>query len=177
VQRKKSAKSFVIVGASTACRLVAFSATFGCYCLLGIVRLNVSFIIMENYTNSEMTDFGTLLRKCRWCCLKGTSEKFPARRVPHSQTFLAVVQRLRENGTFRPRSLDRSQEGTLRALELEPQILETVEEKPSTSTLQLVREFQVSKFVACRRAGVVPLSCSAGASIATKRLHSPARVL
>jgi hypothetical protein len=32
---------------------------------------------MENYTNSEMTAF--------------YREKFPARRVPHSQTFLAVV--------------------------------------------------------------------------------------
>jgi hypothetical protein len=28
-------------------------------------------------------------------------EKFPARRVPHSQTFLAAVQRLRESGSFR----------------------------------------------------------------------------
>jgi hypothetical protein len=51
-------------------------------------------IIMENYTNSEMTgmvlcygsadsvaeDTQALYRK-----------KFPARRVPHSQTFLAVV--------------------------------------------------------------------------------------
>jgi hypothetical protein len=37
---QKDARSFVIAGASTACRLVAFSATFG-YCLLRIVRLSL----------------------------------------------------------------------------------------------------------------------------------------
>jgi hypothetical protein len=35
-------------------------------------------------------------------------------------------------------------------LDLEPQILETVEENPPTSIRQLVREFQVSQFVVCR---------------------------
>jgi hypothetical protein len=37
---------------------------------------------MENYTNSEMTDV-VLCTSYR--------EKIPARRVPHSQTFLVVV--------------------------------------------------------------------------------------
>jgi hypothetical protein len=49
---------------------------------------------MENYTNSEMTDMvlcygsadGVGLRAQALYC-----EKFPARRIPHSQTFLAVV--------------------------------------------------------------------------------------
>jgi hypothetical protein len=49
-------------------------------------------------------------------------------------------------------------------------MLGTVEVNPSTSTQQLVLEFQVSQFVVCR-VRVVPLSCSVGASIATKRLH------
>jgi hypothetical protein len=43
VQPKKGAKSFVIASASTTCRLVDFSATFG-YSLLGILRLSVSLI-------------------------------------------------------------------------------------------------------------------------------------
>jgi AraC-like DNA-binding protein len=73
-----------------------------------------------------------------------------ARRVSHSQTFLAVIQRLRENGTFRPKSVDKCEKPTPRVLDLEPQILETVEENPSTSTRQLAREFQVSQFVLCR---------------------------
>jgi hypothetical protein len=37
-----------------------------------------------------------------------------------------------------------------RMLDLEPQILKTVEENPSTSTRQLAHEFQVSQFVVCR---------------------------
>jgi hypothetical protein len=52
-------------------------------------------------------------------------EMFPARRIPPSQTFLAVVQRLRENGTFLSRSVDRGQERTPRVIDLEPQVLET----------------------------------------------------
>jgi hypothetical protein len=60
--------------------------------------------------------------------------------------------------------------GQKRTKDLEPQMLGTVEVNPSTSTQQLVLEFQVSQFVVCR-VRVVPLSCSVGASIATKRLH------
>jgi hypothetical protein len=77
-------------------------------------------------------------------------EKFPTRHVQHSQTFLAVVQHLREHGTFRPRSVDRSQEHTPQVLDLKPQILETVQENSLTSTWQLAREFQVCPFVVCR---------------------------
>jgi hypothetical protein len=57
-------------------------------------------------------------------------EKFPARRVPQLQTFL-VVTRKWYFPTETPKSIP-----TLRVLDLEPQILETVEENPSTSTAQ-----------------------------------------
>jgi hypothetical protein len=50
---QKRCKKFYYAGASTACTLVAFSATFG-YCLLPILHLSV--IIMKNCTNSEMTN-------------------------------------------------------------------------------------------------------------------------
>jgi hypothetical protein len=59
---QKRCKKFVFAGASTTYRLVVFSATFG-YCLVGILCLSVSLlIIMENYTNSEMTDMVGILR-------------------------------------------------------------------------------------------------------------------
>jgi hypothetical protein len=53
------------------CRLVAFSATFD-YCLFGILRLSVSLSwkIIPIVQNDQ---YGTLLRKCRWCCLKDTN--------------------------------------------------------------------------------------------------------
>jgi hypothetical protein len=46
--------------------------------------------------------------------------------------------------------VDRAQERTPRVLDLETQILETVEKNPSTIIRQLVGEFQVSQFVVCR---------------------------
>jgi hypothetical protein len=51
-------------------------------------------IIMENYTNSEMTDMVLCYGSADGVSLRAQAlyrEKFPARRVPHSQTFLAVV--------------------------------------------------------------------------------------
>jgi hypothetical protein len=51
-------------------------------------------IIMENYTNSEMIDMVLCYGSADGVDLRAQAlyrEKFPARRVPHSQTFLAVV--------------------------------------------------------------------------------------
>jgi L-lactate utilization protein LutC len=59
----------------------------------------------------------------------------------HSQTFLDVVQRLRDV-TFRPRSVDRCQERKPRASDLQPQIIETMEENPSTSIRKLFVNFR-----------------------------------
>jgi hypothetical protein len=123
VQCKRGAQSFLIAGPSTACRLVVFSATFGVVCLEFCVSECVIF--MENYTNSKMTDMvlcygsadGVAFRAQAGCCL-------------------------RENATFRSRSVDRDQERMPRVLDLEPQILETVEESPLTSTRKLPREFR-----------------------------------
>jgi hypothetical protein len=132
---------------------------------------------MENYTNSKMTDVvPTLLRKCRWCCLKGISfVMFPARSVPHSQTFLAVVQRLRGNGTFRSRSVDRCQERTRWVLDFEPQILETVEENPSTSTRQVNSWISGFQFMVCctlKEQGLLRYHVQR-----VQALHSAARIL
>jgi hypothetical protein len=49
---------------------------------------------MENYTNSEMTDMVLCYGSADCVGLRAQAlyrEKFPARRVPHSQTCLAVV--------------------------------------------------------------------------------------
>jgi hypothetical protein len=51
-------------------------------------------IIMKNYTNSEMTDMVLCYRSADGVALTAQalySGKFPARCVPHSQTFLTVV--------------------------------------------------------------------------------------
>jgi hypothetical protein len=79
------------------------------------------------FYHSEMTDITLRYGSADGVALRAQAlyrEKFPTRRVPHSQKFLAAVQRLRESGTFRMRSADRGQERTPRVLDLEPQILE-----------------------------------------------------
>jgi hypothetical protein len=103
---------------------------------------------MKNYTNSGMV---FCYRSADGVGLRSQAlyrEKFPARRLPHSLTFLTVIQRLRENGTFPPRSVDRRQEGTPQLLELEPHILETGRKtRQQVPGSYVVREFQVSQFV------------------------------
>jgi hypothetical protein len=85
VQRKKGANIFVIAGASA--YRVQISC-FQCYLRHNSAKLfawnfaSQYVIIMENYTNREMTDMVLLRAQALY------REKF--RRVPHSQTFLAV---------------------------------------------------------------------------------------
>jgi hypothetical protein len=81
-----------------------------------VVCLELCVIIMENYTNSEILT---------------------------EVQILPVVQSLRENGTFQPRSVDRGQERT------------------STSTRQLLVNFKVSQFVALLKSkGCIPIMFS-----------------
>jgi hypothetical protein len=132
VQRKKGVKSSVIAGASTACRLVAFSATFG-YCLLGFFGLSV--ITIENYTNSEMTDMVL-------CC--GSA--------------------LRAQALYREKGPRAGATGT--------------GVRPRTPNSRDCGRTPVNKYsaVSSSSKGCNPIVLS-GASIATKRFHSPARVL
>jgi hypothetical protein len=63
---------------------------FGC----NFVSQCVIIIIMENYTSSETTYMVLCYGSADGVSLRAQAlyrEKFPARRVPHSQTFLAVV--------------------------------------------------------------------------------------
>jgi hypothetical protein len=51
-------------------------------------------MIMENYTNGEMTDMELCYGNADGVAFRAQAlyrDKFPARRVRHSQTFLAVV--------------------------------------------------------------------------------------
>jgi hypothetical protein len=86
---QKRGKKFCYVGASTACRLVAFSATFGC-CLLRILRLCVPL----SGKIIPMTDMVLCYGSADGVALRAQvlyREKFPAIRGLHPQTFLVVV--------------------------------------------------------------------------------------
>jgi hypothetical protein len=176
MQRKKIATFFVMAaGASTACRLVTFSATSAIRFLLVILRLSVSFswkiiTIVKNDRYCHMGSKHPSLGKCRWCCLKGTS--FVSRVVFRIRKHFWLLYSVYGKMVFVDREVwtGRSQERTPEVLDLEPQILETVEENPYLYPALVARE--VSQFVVCRTLKQqkldTPLYCSAGASIATK---------
>jgi hypothetical protein len=55
-------------------------------------------------------------------------ERFPDRQVPWAHTFVNAVQHY---GTFNPINRDRGRSRSRRVLDLEPEILQAVEEEPN----------------------------------------------
>ena len=53
------------------------------------------------------------------------------------KTFSATIQRLRENGEFRPRNTDRGSDRTQALLDVETDILDLVEDNPGISVGRL----------------------------------------
>jgi hypothetical protein len=127
---QKKCKKFSYAGASTACRLVAFSATFG-YCLLRILRLSVIHFI--THYHEKCTD----MVLCLWYVLCYGSADGVALRAQalYRECFRCVVFRIRKH--FWVLSTGKwyfsAEKCTPRVLDLESQILDTVEENPSTS--------------------------------------------
>ena len=71
-------------------------------------------------------------------------ERVPNSAIPCTRTFTSVVQHLRDHGTFKRQTHDRS------ILQAEEQILERVEEEPDISTRRLTAEVGVSQFTVNR---------------------------
>jgi hypothetical protein len=55
-------------------------------------------------------------------------DRFPGRQVPCARSFVNAVQHLRDYGTFSPVNRDRGRSKSRRVLDLEPEILQAVEE-------------------------------------------------
>lgn len=101
---------------------------------------------MNRYTNAEMTDMHFMYGLANRNALRAKrlyAEKFPERIAPNRKTFERIHQRLCETGTFkqgggtgRPR--------TVRTVQLEENVLNMVEEDPSTSTRKISNELNVS---------------------------------
>jgi hypothetical protein len=62
-------------------------------------------------------------------------KRFPGRQVPCPHTFVNAVQHLRDYGTFSPINRDRGRSKSGRVLDLEPEILQAVEEEPNAYDL------------------------------------------
>lgn len=100
------------------------------------------------YTNAEFVDMlemyfvnGKSNRRAR----NAYALKYPNRRIPNEKTFLHTVQRLRDFGCFKPHTQDNGRDQTLRVRNVEEGILNTVYERPETSTRRLAAEYGVSQ--------------------------------
>ena len=85
-----------------------------------------------------------------WLARELLIEGLPNCSIPCARTFTSVVQHLRDQGTFKPETHDRSRDKTERILQAEEQILERVEGEPDISTRRLAAQVGVSQFVVHR---------------------------
>jgi len=91
---------------------------------------------MAEFTNAELTD---IVMCYAWAGENAHQarivyrERFPNRHLPHERTFLSVVQRLRDTGSFSWRTHDRGRTRTLRILNAEEEILERIQNNPESS--------------------------------------------
>ncbi|KAJ3666078.1 hypothetical protein Zmor_001533 [Zophobas morio] len=108
---------------------------------------------MAAFSYAEMTDFVLIYGRAFGNVHEAQrlyQEEFLGRRLPHHTTFSAIFQRLRENGKFQPSTTDHGRERTEHVIEVEPEILEIVEEIPSISIRRLSYRLGVSLFVVWR---------------------------
>ncbi|KAJ3646295.1 hypothetical protein Zmor_023887 [Zophobas morio] len=108
---------------------------------------------MAMYTNIERTDMVLIYGEARGNAEEARRiymERFPQRLAPAAGTFIKNVQHLRDHGTFKPQTQDRGRVRTRRILDVEPQILHTVEAEPGISTRRLAVRHGISQFIAWR---------------------------
>ena len=114
------------------------------------MTLKIPSNLLAAFSNAEMTDMVLIYGRAFGNAHEAQrlyQEEFPGRRLPHHTTFSAVVQRLRENGKFQPSTTDRGRERTEHVIDVEPEILEIVEENPNISIRRLPHRLEFSPFV------------------------------
>lgn len=102
---------------------------------------------MAHYTNSERTDMIRIYGEAGGNASEAKRiymERFPQRMVPDARTFQRIDQHLRDYGSFEPQYQNCGAVRTQRVLDLEPQILEIVEEEPNISSRRLALRVGVS---------------------------------
>jgi hypothetical protein len=67
-------------------------------------------------------------------------EHYPQRQLPHCTTFASIDRRLREYGSLEINKHTAGRPRTVRAPDLEETVLDTIEEKPSSSTRTTARD-------------------------------------
>lgn len=108
---------------------------------------------MIEYTNEEYCDmvyFYGMARGNAPDARRLYCEQFPNRQHPNFKTFTAVYERLRRTGTFKSDKKDTGRDRSIRSVELEDDILQQIEETPTTSTRVIAQNFGCSKSTAWR---------------------------
>lgn len=100
------------------------------------------------YSNPEMIDMlecyftnGKISRRAR----EAYGRKFPNRLLPNGRTFLRIVQRLRDHGSFHSNIVDNGQVTNRRMDDTLENILDDVQQHPETSTRRLALRYSVSQ--------------------------------
>ncbi|KAJ3662391.1 hypothetical protein Zmor_006742 [Zophobas morio] len=92
---------------------------------------------MARYKNAEIADMHLMYGRAFGNAHEVYGEAFPQRRLPDHRTFTSIDQRLRENGTFTPKTANWGLERTEHILDAETEILDIVEEEPGISVRRL----------------------------------------
>lgn len=96
---------------------------------------------MNRYTNAEMTDTHFVYGLANGNSLQAKrlySERF-SNRIPDRRTFVNIHQRFHDTGAFKSNG-GPGRPMTIRTVELEENVLNMVEEDPSTSTRKIAED-------------------------------------
>lgn len=108
---------------------------------------------MAKFTSEEYVDMHFVYGECVGnapAAVRRYAERFPQRRIPHRETFIAVAQRLRETGSVFPRPREAGRGRQVHVLDAEVEILNSVENDASVSTREIAREVGVSHWTVWR---------------------------
>jgi transposase len=101
---------------------------------------------MNRYTFAELSDMHLIYGEARGNgreVQRIHQERYPQRQLPHRTTFASIDRRLREYGSLEINKLMAGHPRTVRAPDLEEAVLDTIEEKPSSSTRTTARDLNI----------------------------------
>jgi hypothetical protein len=102
---------------------------------------------MATFSNNELTDIVLTYGESQGnaaLAQRMYMERFPNRRIPNVRTFVRVVQRLRDHGSFNATAFDRGRQRPDRVANIKEAVLNSVEARPGCSTRRLALQLEVS---------------------------------
>ncbi|KAJ8964299.1 hypothetical protein NQ317_000095 [Molorchus minor] len=101
------------------------------------------------YSNNELVDMLLMYGECHQVAAEAArryAERFPKRFHPSPRRFVYVTQRARDTGQIQEhRGQHSGRDRALHTLQIEEEILDIVEDDPSTSTRDIARQVNVSQ--------------------------------